>query len=184
MALMVDEEPWYSQLREQWKPEHVHLLLIAESAPDDRGDPSQRRFFYADHLGRADNLFRSVVQAMYGTTKDDLKQTGKQPWLERLRSSGFYLIDLAPYPVNAGPSQAARSRVLRENVAGCVKRAHALAPDDVVVVKSDLYPMLAGPLRAAGLSVPQETGIPFPLGNKRAEFVSAFNAARQRVGEG
>ncbi|MDJ0338684.1 hypothetical protein [Cryobacterium sp. PH31-O1] len=180
---MVDEETWYSQLREQWKPEHAHLLLIAESAPDDRGDPTQRHFFYADHLGRADNLFRSVVQAMYGTTKEDLKQTGKRPWLERLRSDGFYLIDLAPYPVNAG-SQTARTRVLRESVAGCVTRAHALNPDEVVVVKSDLYLMLDGPLRAAGLSVPQDTGIPFPLGNKRAEFVSAFNDARRRSDEG
>ena len=71
---MVDEEPWYSLLREQWKPDSVHLLLIAESAPDDRGDPTQRHFFYADHLGGADNLFRSVVQAMYGATKVDLKQ--------------------------------------------------------------------------------------------------------------
>ena len=95
---MVAEEPWYSLLREQWKPNRVHLLLIAESAPDDHGDPSQRRFFYADHFGGADNLFRSVVHAMYGTTKEDLKQTGKRPWLERLRSDGFYLIDLAPYP--------------------------------------------------------------------------------------
>ena len=157
---MVDEEAWYSHLREQWKPEHVHLLLIAESAPDDRGDPTQRHFFYADHLGGADNLFRSVVQAMYGATKVDLKQSGKRPWLERLRSDGFYLIDLAPYPVNAGPSQAARTRVLRENVASCVKRAHALNPDEVVVVKSDLYPMLVGPLRAAELSVRQEAVSP------------------------
>ncbi|WP_146072836.1 hypothetical protein [Cryobacterium sp. Y62] len=180
---MVDEEPWYSLLREQWKPDSVHLLLIAESAPDDRGDPTQRYFFYADHLGGADNLFRSVVQAMYGTTKVDLKQSGKRPWLERLRSDGFYLIDLAPYPVNAG-SQAARTRVLRESVAGCVKRAQALNPDEVVVVKSNLYPMLAGPLRAAELSVRQEAGIPFPLGNKRAEFVSAFNDARRRNDEG
>jgi len=179
---MVDENPWYSQLREIWRPRQVQLLLIAESAPDDHGDSSQRRFFYADHLGSADNLFRSVVGAMYGATKDDLRQTGKRPWLTRLQADGFYVIDLAPYPVNAASSQAARSRILRENVPGCIERARALNPDEVVVVKSNLYPMLSAPLRAAGLLVPQNAGIPFPLGNKRAEFVSAFNAARRGTG--
>lgn len=150
--------------------------MIAESAPDDSGEVSRRRFFYADRLG-ADNLFRSVVEAMYGTTRDDLTRTGKPPWLERLRSDGFYLIDLAPHPVNA-LSRTARRRALLESVSGCVARAAALQPDVVVVVKADLYPMLAGPLRAAGLSLLQDGPIPFPLGNTRAEFIEGFNRAR------
>ena len=61
----MSENPWYSQLREAWKPSHVRLLLIGESAPDDGGDPNNRRFFYSDRLG-SDNLFRGVVKAMYG----------------------------------------------------------------------------------------------------------------------
>lgn len=85
----MSENPWYSQLREAWKPSHVRLLLIGESAPDDGGDPNNRRFFYSDRLG-SDNLFRGVVAAMYGTSKDDLAKGGKGPWLERLRDDGFY----------------------------------------------------------------------------------------------
>lgn len=174
-----DEEPWYSQLREEWRPLHIRLLMIAESAPDDGGDVSSRRFFYADKLG-ADNLFRGVVEAMYATTKDDLKRTGKRPWLERLRADGFFLIDLAPYPVNA-LGGAARRRVLLDAVRGCVSRAVALAPDGVVVVKTDLYPMLASPLRSAGLALLQDGPIAFPLGNTRAEFLAEFNRARSRL---
>ena len=173
---MSTEEPWYSQLRERWKPAHVKLLMIAESAPDDGGSTGNRRFFNAERLA-ADNLFRGVVAAMYGTTKEDLQQRGKRPWLEKLREDGFFLIDLAPSPVNALSSRKRRELLLR-SVPGCVTRATQLEPDAVVVVKADLYPMLATPLRTAGLEVPQDGPIAFPLGNTRADFVDGFNRAR------
>lgn len=175
---VVEETTWYSELRARWKPESITLLLIAESAPDDGGDVSNRRFFYADGLG-ADNLFRGVVAAMYGTTKEQLQQTGKRPWLERLRADGFFLIDLATAPVNALPA-GARRRALQNAVPDCVAHAAALRPDRVVVVKSDLFPMLAGPLRAAGLSVPQDGPVVFPLGNTRDRFVREFRSATDR----
>ena len=56
-----EEQPWYSALREQWRPEHVRLLLVGESAPNDGGDISKRHFFYASELTASDALFRSVV---------------------------------------------------------------------------------------------------------------------------
>jgi hypothetical protein len=177
---VTDEEPWYAQLRSQWKPDRVKLLMIAESPPSDGGDVSGRRFFYAaDRLG-PDNLFRGVVKAMYATSKVDLQRTGKRPWLERLRDDGFFLIDLAPYPVNA-LSTVERRRVLNEAVSGCVARASALHPMGVVVVKSDLYGMLARPLGSAGLPLLHDRPIAFPLGNTRADFVAEFNRARSRL---
>lgn len=176
----MSEEPWYVQLRSQWKPDRVKLLMIAESAPADGGDVSGRKFFYAaDRLG-PDNLFRGVVQAMYGTSKVDLQRSGKRPWLERLRHDGFFLIDLAPYPVNA-LSPAERRRVLHEAIPGCVARASALDPVGVVVVKANLYGMLAQPLGAANLSLLQDGPIAFPLGNTRADFVDGFNRARSKL---
>lgn len=177
---VTDEEPWYAQLRSQWKPDRVRLLMIAESAPAYGGDVSGRRFFYAAKRLGHDNLFRGVVQAMYGTSKVDLRRTGKRPWLERLRDDGFFLIDLAPHPVNR-LSDAERRRHLHEAVPGCVARASALDPVGVVVVKADLYGMLARPLGAAGLQLLQDRPLPFPLGNTRADFVSGFNRARSRL---
>lgn len=176
---MTDEDPWYAQLRSQWKPSRVKLLMIAESAPADRGDVSARRFFYADRLG-PDNLFRGVIEAMYGASKMDLQRTGKRPWLERLRDEGFFLIDLAPYPVNA-LSAAERRRVLHQAVPSCVARASALDPVGVVVVKADLYGILSKPLASAGLQLLHDHPLAFPLGNTRANFVAGFNQARQRL---
>jgi hypothetical protein len=176
---MTDEDPWYAQLRSQWKPSRVKLLMIAESAPADGGDVSARRFFYADRLG-PDNLFRGVVEAMYGASKIDLERTGKRPWLQRLRNEGFFLIDLAQYPVNA-LSAAERRRVLHEAVPGCVARASALDPAGVAVVKADLYGILNQPLASAGLPLLHDRPIAFPLGNTRADFVAALKQARQRL---
>lgn len=156
----------------------MRLLVIAESPPDDGGDPKNRRFFYSDRLG-PDNLFRGVVAAMYGATKDDLAKRGKRPWLERLRDDGFYLIDLMPHPVNA------RQAHLRTRRAGyvddCVQRASQLNPDGIIVVKKDLYPLLGEPIRAAGLNLLHDSGIAFPLGNTRGEFITGFNSARQQL---
>lgn len=174
----MSEIPWYAELRDAWKPSHVRLLLIAESAPDDGGDPENRRFFYSERLGH-DNLFRSVVAAMYGVTKDDLVSRGKRPWLERLRDDGLYLIDLMPHPVNA--SQAHRRKTRADYVTDCVQRASSLNPDGVVIVKKDIFPLLHAPLLDAGLNLLHDRGIPFPLGNTRQEFIAGLNAARERL---
>lgn len=173
------EAPWYIELREQWRPERVRLLVIAESPPASGDDGGQRRFFYHDYLGY-DNLFRGVVQAMYGVQAPELLATGKRPWLQRLKDDGFLLIDLAPHPVNA-LSNPERRKVLRESVPGCVDRAAALDPEGIVVVKTNLFPLLEGPLRRAGLALLHDHPIVFPLGNVRAEFIHTFNQARQRL---
>jgi hypothetical protein len=62
----VSEDPWYAERRARWKPDKVRLLLIAESAPDDGGDESSRRFFHNDALTGRDGLFRQVVQVLFG----------------------------------------------------------------------------------------------------------------------
>lgn len=172
------ENAWYTQLREAWKPDHVRLLLIAESAPDDGGHPDNRRFFYSDRLGH-DNLFRGVVAAMYGASKDDLALQGKRPWLERLREDGFYMDDLMPHPVNASQSHLRTKRA--EYVEDCVQRASQLNPEGIVVVKKDLFPLLRDPIRAAGLNLLHDNAIAFPLGKTRQDFITDFNSARESL---
>ncbi len=173
------EEPWYSKQRRRWRPDRVRLLLVAESAPDDGGDASRRRFFYAEKLTR-DNLFRGVVHAMYGLESLAPRSAEKPELLRRLRDDGIYLIDLAPYPVNKIMGAELKA-VLAANVAGCVERAVAADPEGVIIIKKDLFPLLQGPLQLAGLQVLHEQGISFPLGNTRQEFVRDFRAAVTRL---
>lgn len=169
------EEEWYQTLRESWKPRHVRLLLIGESPPEDGGDPTRRRYFYAERLDQYDNLFRSVVAALYDGGRLS-KGDPKTPWLDRLRSDGVYLIDLCSAPVNALTPEA-RRRTRNTSVEGCVRCVSELAPDGIVICHTPSYSLLAEPLRAASLPLLHEKAIPFPLPNKRKEFVQKVRSA-------
>ncbi|MFV0632732.1 hypothetical protein [Demequina sp.] len=173
------EVSWYASLRMQWKPDHVRLLLIGESAPDDGGDPTNRRFFYADHLTGKDNLFRAVVHALYDEPSLDSRTTDKRAWLTRLQRDGVFLIDLVPYPINGSDMATSRSRARHDHADECADRAAALSPDGIIVCHGPSFKVLRGPLVERGLPLLHEEPIPFPLGNWRAQF---FEKVRGAIG--
>lgn len=175
----MSEDPWYSERRARWKPEHVRLLLIAESAPDDGGDLANRRFFYDDNLTGKDGLFREVVRALYDDPPLTSGPNAKMHWLEKLQSDGLYLIDLAPVPVNYhSPSE--RAAALQRNIDATVSHASELEPDGVVLVKQNVFDLLAGPLRAAGLPLLHDAMIPFPGSGQQKRFRERFAATLAR----
>jgi hypothetical protein len=178
---MLGQDAWYSELREKWRPEHVRLLLIGESAPDDGGDPSHRRFFYADTLTRHDSLFRGVVEAVFGVAGLVSGPGVKTRWLQRFREQGIFLIDLVPHPVNAATATM-RAAARRQNVPDCVERAEQLQPSGIIVCHKPSFEALKQPLRRAGLPLLHDKAINFPLGNWRADFVRDFRAAYAKLG--
>lgn len=163
---------WYDELREQYRPERLRYLLIAESPPDP--GTGERRFFYAPTL-RIDNLYRGVAEAVYGRQGIDLRN--KADVLERLRADGFWLIDAIDYPVNK-LSRAARVRALSESVPRLVEACLDLAPEQgVIICHGAVYDAAAAALRQAGVKVLHDRALPFPLGNWRASFVDGFRGA-------
>ncbi len=173
------EAAWYAELRERYRPSDVRLLLIGESAPDPGA--AEPRFFYAPTLTGADNLFRGVVLALYAHQfPRGSAGMSKVPWLERLKEDGVFLIDLVPFPVNALGS-GARSRARRDAVSDAVATATRLDPDGIIVCHAPSFAALRQSLDDAGLPLLHQTPIPFPLGNKRAEFVAGVRAARDHA---
>ena len=180
----MEELPWYAELREQWRPDPVRVVLVGESAPDP--DTRNRRFFYAPRLDAHDNLFRGVVEALYERIPRGMTGAAKAPWLTRLRRDGVFLIDLCPYPVNkpCEDERAAdrlRAAAHREHAPSCVQRAVSLEPDGVIICHTPSYRVLADRMRAEGLRVLHDAPIPFPLGNKREQFVRDVREALQRL---
>ena len=165
---------WYDELRQQWKPDAVRVLLVGESAPDPGA--TERRFFYAPTLDRRDNLFRGVVEAFYEPIPRGSSGQPKRPWLERLRADGVYLVDLVPFPVDKLPP-GERRRALREHVPTLVEQAQVLNPEGVIICHGPTFQALAPALRAAGLRLLHDKPLPFPLGNHRAAFVAGVRAA-------
>jgi hypothetical protein len=168
---------WYDELRAQWKPDAVRLLLIGESAPDPGAH--ERRYFYAPTLDRRDNLFRGVVAALYEPIPRGSTGQPKRPWLEQLRADGVYLIDLVPFPVDklkAGERHSAR----RHHVQQLIQRARGLAPEAVIVCHAPAFIDIAPALTTAGLQLLHDEPLPFPLGNTRARFVAGVREALLR----
>jgi len=165
---------WYDELRERYRPDHIEVLLIAESPPDP-GD-GDRRFFYTPVLSRHDNLYRGVAQAVYGTSPD-VAIADKRAVLERLKRDGFWLIDAVEYPVNR-LSAGARKRLIAAEAPDLVARCRRLDPRrGVIVCKGPVYDAVAQPLRAGGIRVLHDVALPFPLGNWRAHFVAGVRRA-------
>jgi hypothetical protein len=112
-------EAWYDELRRQWKPDAVRLLLVGESAPDPGAE--ERRFFYAPKLDRRDNLFPRGDRGMYEPIPRGSTGQPKRPWLERLRADGVHLVDSVPFPVDKLTS-GERRRARREHVTALVEQ--------------------------------------------------------------
>jgi hypothetical protein len=159
-------EAWYDELRRQWKPDAVRLLLVGESAPDPGAE--ERRFFYAPKLDRRDNLFPRGDRGMYEPIPRGSTGQPKRPWLERLRADGVYLVDSVPFPVDKLTS-GERRRARREHVTALVEQARALDPRGVIVCHAPTF-------AEAGLPLLHDAPLPFPLGNTRARFVAGVRA--------
>lgn len=165
---------WYDLLRDDYRPEVIEVLLVAESPPDPGS--GERRFFYAPVLDAKDNLYRGVVTAVYGT-EPDFDLADKAANLRRLQRDGFWLVDLCDAPVNHLRG-AARRQALKAAIPGLVERACQAAPGrGAVICKADLHPLLSGPLRAVGVDVLHDQPLPFPMNWSRRAFVDGFRAA-------
>jgi hypothetical protein len=171
------EDPWYSARRARWQPPAVRLLLIAESAPDPLR--SGRRYFYDDALTRYDGLFREVVKVLFEIDGLDSGPTAKVPWLHGLHRAGVHLVDLSTVPVNALGAQ--REAALISEVPSCVARARDLKPDGVVLVKANVFDLLADPVCEAGLHLLHEQPIPFPGSGHQRAFRDKFRQALERL---
>jgi hypothetical protein len=163
---------WYDELRENYRPAQVRVLLIGESPPDPRD--GVRRFFYSPTLAKEDNLYRGVAKALY---EDAFDVRDKARVLERLRDDGFWLIDAVDEPINK-KTRADRRRLIEARVDDLAARVVGLAPvRGVIICHGLVYQVAATPLRQTGVRVLHDAPIPFPLGNWRDQFARAVRAA-------
>jgi len=169
---------WYEELREQYRPERVSVLLVGESPPDPGAGP--RRFFYAPTLSH-DNLYRGVAAAFYGA-EPGFDVRDKRHVLRRLQRDGVWLIDAAEHPINTLDA-AARRRALAAAAPALARRAEELAPaTGVLVCHGGVFAAARPALRSAGVRLLHDAPLPFPLGNWRSEFVAGVRAALAAAG--
>ena len=156
------------QAAEKYKPDHVRLLLVAETPPI-ACPPDPPRYLYFETVSKHDDLFRGVVRAILKVEPDRDK---KARLLDRLRQRGVFLIDLKPDPLDARP--------FAHFVPSLVKRCQQLRPDRIILVKANVFDEAFTALNSAGLPV-AKVRVPFPGSGRQIEFAQKFvMAMRQR----
>ena len=145
---------------EQYRPDRIRLLLIAEAPP---ADPD--RYFYFQEVNTHDSLFRHVARSLL-----DVEPTreNKPELLAQLQQQGTFLIDLKPDPVD--------STALNSCVPELVHRVQGLKPERIVLIKATVYDVAYPALAAAGLPV-SSVRIPFPGSGQQTNFARAFASA-------
>ena len=151
----------------QYRPEQVKVLFVAESPPG-----AEDRHFYYPNVPRADTLWVELTKSLYGTefgvTKHERPRKGE--WLTRFQSDGYWLIEAVPEPVNKNRREAH----ILEHLDSVMATITDCRPWQVVLVATPVWRALAEPLRGAGVPLVQTGPVPFPGHGQQGKFRDAM----------
>ncbi len=171
----------YDTVRQKYRPEHIKVLLIAESPPPAPEVQSSRQFYYTDRIRKDDRLFTNTIRALYPETAEvpeiELEQN-KSHWLERFRDDGWYMIEALEASQAHGVTKKQRQQRLEAALPRLIERVRALVELDtkIILIKSNVFVVAAEPLREAGFRV---------LNTELVDYPGQFNQRtyRQKITE-
>jgi hypothetical protein len=154
-----------AEASERHRPEKIRFLLVAETPPKEL-----ERYFYFDEVKEHDHLFRNVLPHFLD---EKPVKSGKDTQLRKLRELGVYLVDLKPDPCEPGePADYADD---------FGARVEALAPENVILIKVNVWEAVAVKLEKAGIKVIDER-LPFPSSGQQGNFRLGFRNALKKAG--
>ena len=149
----------YDQARQKYKPDVIKYLLIAESPPPSSAEISSSRQFYRAEYQKADdrvyaNTMRVVFPEAAELDSKDL-EAQKEQWLTRFKEAGFYMIEALEVSQQHEVTKKERQEKLAAAADRLVERVRELASADtkIILIKSNVFVVMAKPLREAGFTV-------------------------------
>ena len=148
----------YNKLRQQYLPEQINYLLIAESGPPSAAMPSSRHFYRSDRVRKDDRLFTNTIRALYPETTETPEaelEANKEHWLRRFQSDGWYMIESLETSLEHEVTKKERQALIAEHLPRLIERVKELAEKNtkIILIKSNVYVITAEPLRQAGFTV-------------------------------
>lgn len=148
----------YESVRQKYKPEHIKLLLIAESPPPPPEVQSSRQFYYTDRIRKDDRLFVNTIKALYPETeaaKEPELEAEKETWLKRLQKDGVYMIEALEDSQEHEVTKKQRQALIAASLPRILEKVKQLAGADtkIILIKSNVFEVAAAPLREAGYTV-------------------------------
>lgn len=157
----------YQTIREQYRPDSIKILLIAESPPPAPDVQSSRQFYYTDRIRNDDRLFINTIKAMYPETAEQTEaeiEPHKKEWLHRFQADGFYMIEA----LEASQPHVATKPQRQERIAAALphllERVNELTSEHtkIILIKSNVFEVAAEPLRKAGFAVLNKELVDYP----------------------
>lgn len=157
----------YNDVRRQYKPQHIKILLIAESPPPASDVQSSRQFYYTDRVRKDDRLFANTIRALYpeaAETPEPELEARKEQWLRRFQQDGWYMIEALEDSQEHEVTKKQRQERIQASLSRLLERVHDLAAPDtkIILIKSNVFDVAAGPLRAAGFTVLNTELVDYP----------------------
>jgi len=178
----------YDAVRQKYRPEHIKLLLIAESPPSAPDVQSSRQFYYCDRVRKDDRLFTNTMRALYpeaAALSEPALEADKETWLRRFQVDGYYMIEALEESQAHEVTKVQRQELIAAALPRLIERVKELAEADtmIILIKSNVFEVAAEPLRQAGFKVLNRELVDYPGHfNQRAyrEKLAALakNAAR------
>jgi hypothetical protein len=157
----------YDEIRQQYRPEHIKVLLIAESPPPPPEFGGSRHFYRADPPRPDDRLFNNTMRALYPETaelSDQELQQQKEQWLRRFQADGWFMIESLERSLAHKVTKKERQVFIKEHLDRLIERVSGLADPDtkLILIKSNVFDVAAEPLRAAGFTVLNQKLLDYP----------------------
>jgi hypothetical protein len=170
----------YDSLREQYKPEHITLLLVAESPPPAADVQSSRHFYRSDRVRRDDRLFVDTIRALYPEAAEQTEaiiETEKERWLRQLQRDGVYMIEALAESQEHEVTKRQRQERIAEVLPELERKIKGLVDDTagIILIKSNVFDVAAESLCSAGLQI---------LNTELVDYPGRFNqrAYREKLG--
>jgi hypothetical protein len=157
----------YDKIRQQYKPDKIKVLFIAESPPPAADIQSSRQFYRSEKVRKDDRLFVNTIKALFAEAADKtetLLEPEKEKWLQRFKAAGYYMIEaLTESQVHEVTKDQRQERIARA-LPSLLARARELATKDtkIILIKSNVFEVAAEPLRAAGFIVLNTELVDYP----------------------
>jgi hypothetical protein len=157
----------YDRTRQRYKPQHISLLLIAESPPPSATIQSSRQFYRSERVRVDDRLFTNTIWALYpeatGKPERELEEH-KEEWLRRLQHDGIYMIEALEVSQRHHITKEQRQERIRAALPRLIERVQALADPKtrIILIKSNVFEVAAEPLKQAGFHVLNTELVDYP----------------------
>ena len=157
----------YDQIRQQYKPKTIRILLIAESPPPAANVQSSRHFYRIDRMRIDDRLFVNTIKTLYPETvdlKESELETNKEDWLKKFQTDGYYMIEALEESQIHEVTKKQRQGLIKDTLPQILQRVNKLANKDtkIILIKSNVFDVIAEPLRAAGFNILNKQLLDYP----------------------